>query len=108
MVTKDTLLSGEDLDLLHSLTWDQQAEVDFQVLVKSTLFLGMTDSSFSWGISNARRAVGERGTCSQEEIEDLGENNKPKPVEKGIAYKDELSVIIGRPNKFYFRTRLWP
>ncbi|KAG0645609.1 hypothetical protein D0Z07_8526 [Hyphodiscus hymeniophilus] len=103
VVTKDQLLTGDDLDLMNSLSWDQQAEVDLQVLLKSSYFLGMTDSSFSWAISNARRSIGKRGTCSDEERE----NGPPKPALKGVAYKDELSAIIGRPNRFFFRTRLW-
>ncbi|KAI1399796.1 hypothetical protein F4819DRAFT_463809 [Hypoxylon fuscum] len=47
VVTKTDLLQDEDLDELDSLSWDQQALVDFIVLLGSDYFVGTMPSSFS-------------------------------------------------------------
>ncbi|KAI1431566.1 hypothetical protein GGR50DRAFT_689605 [Xylaria sp. CBS 124048] len=40
-------LQGEELDRLKALSWDQQALVDFAVLLESDYFVGVSPSSFS-------------------------------------------------------------
>lgn len=65
VVTKHTLLAGDDLAALESLTWDQQGLVDYLVLLKSSQFLGMCHSSFTWGIVAGRRAILRNGTCDR-------------------------------------------
>jgi hypothetical protein len=47
VVTKSDLLTGEDLEELESLSWDQQGIVDFVVLLGSEFFVGAMPSSFS-------------------------------------------------------------
>ncbi|KAI5862058.1 hypothetical protein GGS23DRAFT_574328 [Durotheca rogersii] len=47
VVSKMELLKGEDLEELESLSWDQQALVDFIVLLGSDFFVGTMPSSFS-------------------------------------------------------------
>lgn len=101
VVTKSSLLSGEELALLKSLTWDQQAQVDYLVLIRASRYLGMSDSNFSWAVAVARRAAGNIGTCGV-----IGEEKLK--TEKSIALKDELSIIIGKPSKYHFGTRSWP
>lgn len=106
VVTKQSLLSASSPDLLHALnalSWDQQAQVDYLVLLRASKFLGMTDSSFSWAVAVARRAVGREGTCR---AWDRGEEEKVP--EEGIAFRDEFSVVIGPPNKYHFGPRSWP
>ncbi|KAH8680843.1 hypothetical protein BX600DRAFT_4685 [Xylariales sp. PMI_506] len=47
VVTKTDLLEGKDLQAFNALTWDQQALVDFVVLLESKFFVGVMPSSFS-------------------------------------------------------------
>ena len=103
VVTKSSLLSEEDLSVLRSMTWDQQAEVDYLVLLRASRFLGMTDSNFSWAVAVARRTEGELGSCGG--WEEGKEEIIPEP---GIAFKDELSIIVGGPSKYHFGTWSWP
>jgi len=111
VVTKYSLLSSrpDELARLKSLSWDQQAEVDYLVLLRSSRFLGMTDSNFSWAVAVARRAVGKEGSCGGERGDGMmgvrkgdGENGV------GVAFEDERSVIVGGRSKYNFGTRAWP
>ena len=90
VVTKISLLSGADLELLNSLSWDQQAEADHLVLLKASKFLGMSQSGFSWAVAVARRTESEDGTCGWRGTivgYDMG---------KRLAMKDELSIIVDK------------
>ncbi|PVH79122.1 hypothetical protein DL98DRAFT_371109, partial [Cadophora sp. DSE1049] len=72
--TKDTLLASvsplestsiytplkefeEEWKMLQGLSWDQQLLVDFEVLLRSSLFGGMWESSFSWNVAMRRHVV---------------------------------------------------
>ncbi|RDL32556.1 uncharacterized protein BP5553_09012 [Venustampulla echinocandica] len=57
VTSKLDLLKGEDLERLQALTWDQQALVDFLVLLKSRHFAGCSFSSFAMNISLKRHLV---------------------------------------------------
>jgi hypothetical protein len=54
VTTKSKLLSGSDLALLNSMAWDQQALVDFLVLMVASQFAGVAHSSFAWNIALKR------------------------------------------------------
>ncbi|KAK0663932.1 hypothetical protein QBC41DRAFT_329015 [Cercophora samala] len=57
VITKHDLLakySREDLLMLEALTWDQQALIDFVVLVESDYFFGVSPSSFSLNVALKR------------------------------------------------------
>ncbi|KAI1756476.1 hypothetical protein F4782DRAFT_537607 [Xylaria castorea] len=45
--SKYDLVQGQELERLKSLSWDQQALVDFAVLLQSDYFVGVSPSSFS-------------------------------------------------------------
>ncbi|CAK7271874.1 hypothetical protein SEPCBS119000_004830 [Sporothrix epigloea] len=62
VVTKEGLLDKQELAELQSMTWDQQAIVDFQVLVHSSRFAGFVRSSFSWVVAIRRSILPEAGT----------------------------------------------
>lgn len=47
LVSKDDLLDKEELEMLHSLSWDQQGLVDYIVLAGAEYFTGNSRSSFS-------------------------------------------------------------
>jgi hypothetical protein len=61
VVTKFGLLEETGLDeyrqLLNSLTWDQQAEVDYLVMLKASQFVGVGHSSFAWNVALKRRML---------------------------------------------------
>ncbi|KAK3494109.1 uncharacterized protein B0T23DRAFT_439375 [Neurospora hispaniola] len=61
VTTKDLLLGDykEDLAALEKLTWDQQAVVDFIVLLQSDFFLGVSPSSFSMNVALKRHLQAE-------------------------------------------------
>jgi hypothetical protein len=86
VLTKEDLLDENELAELRSLTWDQQALVDFDVLMYSSYFYGFVRSSFSWSIALRRGLLPEAGT------------SKATPMSKGHPdeYRDGLSATIGR------------
>jgi hypothetical protein len=96
VLTKWDLLSKKDEAALKRWTWDQQALVDYLILARSTVFLGVSDSSFSWGLVYTRQIFGEVGLC----------NETYSPPE-GVEYLDDLSGIWGTPRDWH-RSKLWP
>jgi hypothetical protein len=81
VIVKEDLLDGEELAELQHLTWDQQALVDFDVLMHSSSFYGFVRSSFSWSLALRRGTLPEAGTSR---------------VTEEYEYSDDLSVIVGR------------
>ncbi|KAL1900620.1 hypothetical protein Sste5346_002345 [Sporothrix stenoceras] len=61
VVTKEALLDKAELEELHKMSWDQQAIVDFEVLVHSSQFAGFVRSSFSWVVAIRRGILPEAG-----------------------------------------------
>jgi hypothetical protein len=61
VTTKMDLLKGEDREyLLHELTVDQQALVDYLVMSKSSDFVGVAHSNFAWNVALKRHQFTER------------------------------------------------
>ncbi|RFU35264.1 hypothetical protein B7463_g1050, partial [Scytalidium lignicola] len=81
VVTKEDLLDEEELAELQNLTWDQQALVDYDVLMYSTSFYGFVRSSFSWSLALRRGTLPEAGTSR---------------TTKEDEYRDNLSAVSGR------------
>lgn len=54
VLTKEDVLDKHDLDTLHSLSWDQQALVDYIILRHSTYFQGVSLSSFTFSLAYMR------------------------------------------------------
>ncbi|EMR82775.1 putative alternative oxidase protein [Botrytis cinerea BcDW1] len=54
VTTKWMLLDAKDRESLSRLSWDQQAIVDFLVMTKSSRFVGIGHSSFTWNIALQR------------------------------------------------------
>ncbi|ORY66078.1 uncharacterized protein BCR38DRAFT_310642, partial [Pseudomassariella vexata] len=57
--SKHDVLQGSDLERLKSLSWDQQALVDFAVLLESDYFVGVSPSSFSINVAMKRHLKGD-------------------------------------------------
>ncbi|KAJ3563905.1 hypothetical protein NPX13_g8035 [Xylaria arbuscula] len=52
--SKYDLVQGQALEKMRSLSWDQQALVDFSVLLQSDYFVGVSPSSFSINVALKR------------------------------------------------------
>ncbi|KAH8906466.1 hypothetical protein BR93DRAFT_929088 [Coniochaeta sp. PMI_546] len=97
VVTKHDLLHGPDRRQLESLTFDQQALVDFLVLFRSSAFMGVAHSSFPWNIALRRHELSKYPQYGNEGSDLL---------------RDEYSVIMGMeadyPHVDPFVYGLWP
>ncbi|CAN8100034.1 unnamed protein product [Discula destructiva] len=94
VVHKADLLSGEDLKALKALTFDQQAVVDYEVLLKASDFAGVAHSSFAWSIALKRHQFAQKeGTYL----------DAPEMLD------DDLSKIYGTVKDFEdYPKVLWP
>ncbi|KAG9242414.1 hypothetical protein BJ878DRAFT_425956 [Calycina marina] len=90
--TKTDLLSGEDLEALDRLSWDQQALVDMELLLRGSQFGGIEESSFAWKIA-ARRHL-------------LSKSAEYTVTTRGR--EDELSVVYGKRLWPVFPLAMWP
>lgn len=90
VVHKGTLLPPHDLRTLSLLTFDQQASVDYLVLLQSTLFSGVAASSFSQNLAISRHT---RSLASDTPYH---------------FYGDELSVLITTTSHDFFGLTVWP
>jgi hypothetical protein len=93
VTTKNELLEGEDLERLQGLAWDQQALVDFIVMLKASSFAGIGHSSFAWNIALIRHLVdGSEGYLEGPQL-----------------LSDGLSQIYGVPKSTpQYGTCMWP
>lgn len=93
VIVKEDILEEGELRELKLLTWDQQALIDFDILMLSTQFSGFVRSTFSWAIALRRSTLPEAG---------VGEWSKGE-----LEYRDNLSSIVGRYNNIN-PEGLWP
>jgi len=80
VTSKNDLLRNEDLAALQALSWDQQALVDYDVLLRASRFGGIYDSSFSANVAVRRHVLSRVKDCYTQE---------------GMAWGDEFSVVYG-------------
>jgi len=99
VTTKSLLLSSpaytREREEMQSWTWDQQALVDYEVLLRSAAFGGTWESSFAWNIA-VRRIWAEGGKVVKGE---------------GVSYGDEMesNTIFGPEGVgWYFEEGMWP
>ncbi|CAD6442340.1 097f0fb1-c4d8-42d4-bd80-ae142a3ed376 [Sclerotinia trifoliorum] len=59
LTEKSMLLDAKDREYLNTLAWDQQALVDFLVMTKSSIFVGIGHSNFAWNVALKRHAYSE-------------------------------------------------
>jgi hypothetical protein len=97
VTTKYDLLSGGDLEELRRLTWDQQALVDYEILLRSSTFGGIAESSFAWNIALKRNKL------TWKEAEDCLNG------ERGQTFEDGLSWLYGQPGRLTLCAySMWP
>lgn len=93
VTTKYDLLVGKDLEVLNNLTWDQQAMVDFLILLKASDFGGVSQSAFAWNVTLKRHL----------------ESETMDYLDGGRALDDEYSTLFGKPrSRPEFPACLWP
>lgn len=133
VTTKYALLEGEPefanaLEEMKKLSWDQQALIDFAILLRSSHFGGTWASSFAYNIVFKRHVVVNNGTWVHSELA-LAAKRDPKPekqleqrwfgigdseekrkkLQKGECYKDSISTIYGTPTMgIWFELSMWP
>lgn len=84
---------GEEARALRALRWDQQAVVDYLVLLKASDFAGVAHSSFSWSVALKRHLAANVTE---------GYLNGPERL------RDDLSVLYGTVGAEQFPEALWP
>ncbi|KAK4193371.1 hypothetical protein QBC35DRAFT_103975 [Podospora australis] len=100
-VFKEDLLEDEPegLELLDQLSWDQKALVDYEIMLRSGLMVGVGESSFSWNIALRRSAL-------------PGASEDPTMLTNtDIQYQDRYSTILGssRSEKAsVLQATIWP
>ncbi|EME79496.1 uncharacterized protein MYCFIDRAFT_87327 [Pseudocercospora fijiensis CIRAD86] len=103
VTSKLELLPANEVAKLKEMSWDQQALVDYEVLLKCSRFGGIVKSSFAYNIAMTRNQW----------LEDQGRVIDPWRVqhsEVGVAFDDGLSRIIGRDEFHEHRIPrgMWP
>ena len=91
VASKAALPTGADLDELNALSWDRQALVDYEVLLKRSRFGGFTKSSYSWNIAIRRNLVGQ-GWSRIEDVE-VREDSYKVLQEEEVAFDNGLSRL---------------
>ncbi|KAL2063842.1 hypothetical protein VTL71DRAFT_4336 [Oculimacula yallundae] len=93
VTTKHQLLEGDDKTKLESFTFDQQALVDYLVLLRSSDFAGVGHSSFAWNIALWRHQLAKQ----------RDHLNGPQLM------SDELSQVYGTVRQYLeYSCCLWP
>lgn len=94
LATKFMLLDSKDREYLNTLAWDQQGLVDFLVMTKSSSFVGIGHSSFTWNIALKRHTFSQR---------------KEGYLDGPEILSDELSEVYGKPHAYpEYAACLWP
>jgi hypothetical protein len=98
VVTKHDLFHGKDLRRLERLTFDQQGQVDFLVMLRASRFAGIGHSSFSWNVALRRHeatGMGRRMTLE----------NSNKVLDDGLSiimgYEDNPDIKVQYPNTMW-------
>ncbi|KAL3426641.1 hypothetical protein PVAG01_00150 [Phlyctema vagabunda] len=93
--TKTTLLAGPEYAAERSemglLTWDQQALIDYEILLRSSRFGGLKESIFSWNVAMRRHVVFGQGKFFGGDVDSMS-GTKPSA---GQTFKDGLSTVFG-------------
>lgn len=128
--TKEELLAGKgyqrELREMKSLTWDQKGLIDYEVLLRSSVFGGTHESSFSWNVAMRRHVVMGGGQWTKISGEShkrddavegghtKGGDEKEVPRLSGDynsrqSFKDDISIVFGPPEDGQmFELSMWP
>lgn len=95
VTNKDELLAGEEFaterQLMQSMSWDHLGMIDYNVLLRSSMFGGMYESSFSWNTALRRHVIVSKGSWEEIAPGKQGLDSEDGPE----CFKDALSTIFG-------------
>jgi hypothetical protein len=99
----------EDLEALRELSFDQAAQVDYAMLLRSSLFGGISGSSFGYNIA-VKRATSMWSDKQQWTERELDTNRRPRwnedPKEMENP-RDSLSTLLSTAGELFAET-IWP
>ncbi|CCF39955.1 hypothetical protein CH063_00334 [Colletotrichum higginsianum] len=94
-VIKKQDILGKDLEKLDKLAWDQQALVDYLVMLRASQFGGVAHSSFAWNVALKRHL--------------FVKDPKKSYLDGPQMLSDEFSQVYGEPRKYpEYAFCLWP
>ncbi|ETS87684.1 hypothetical protein PFICI_01512 [Pestalotiopsis fici W106-1] len=97
--TKNDLLDLQERDYLASLSWDQQALIDYEVLLRADLTAGISASSFTWNVALRRAAAAGY----------VGGEPPASNVAEHVRWWDGTSLIVGNDDKnMDMQMGIWP
>ncbi|KAK3393605.1 hypothetical protein B0H63DRAFT_516785 [Podospora didyma] len=100
VVLKKNLLRDQELDLFNTLTFDQRALVDYEIMLRAGLVAGPSESSFAWNLALRRKGISKAPTAL---------NTTAVYPNSHVHYHDSLSTIFGRSEKgMVFKETIWP
>lgn len=112
VTTKNALLEGDPefkdaLAEMKALTWDQQALIDYMVLLRSSAFGGTWASSFAWNIALRRHVAVNKGVWVPSEA--ANKELHPGRGEYHTCFEDEINTIFGDDGRgIWFELSMWP
>lgn len=81
---------------MEALSWDQQALIDYEVLLRSSVFSGTWESSFAWNVAVRRHLTAEKEVARS----------------RKVMFGDELSTVYGPGTDddqgWWFKEGMWP
>lgn len=101
---------ADTLEELEVLSWDQQALVDYMVMLRSSHFVGTWASSFAWNIVFRRHVAVGGGTWTHSALAlETGVSKWKRKLREGECYRDDISTIFGPPRMgIWFELSMWP
>jgi len=117
VTTKYDLLSSSPefanaLEEMKALTWDQQAEIDYLLLLRSSAFGGTWASSFAWNIAFRRHVAVNGGKWVESEAAKNAKREvgvTKKDTAGAICYEDKINTIFGDDKRgIWFELSMWP
>ena len=103
VTSKLDLLGPDAARELEALTWDQQALVDYEVLLRCSVFGGFVKSSFSFNVAMSRA---QRGEDEARVVEPW----RVRHEDDGVCFDDGVSRVVGRDEWHELRIPrgMWP
>ncbi|KAI0176573.1 hypothetical protein BJ166DRAFT_230 [Pestalotiopsis sp. NC0098] len=99
VLTKDDLLAPAERDRLAGLSWDQQALVDYEVLLRASLTVGISASSFAWNIALRRAAAAGH----------IGGDAPESNLAKHVRWWDGTNLVVGNDEEgMDMQMGIWP
>lgn len=98
------------LEEMQKLSWDQQALIDYLILLRSSVFGGTWASSFAWNIAFRRHVAVNNGVWVPSKTAMNARREITTRDQSGtICYEDIINTIFGDDNRgIWFELSMWP